>query len=87
MPPPPPTTEDDRRSSEELSRQLERTIRAWRQVSLDDAVRLAEQATRGEGDLVDHFCELGRRFGRTLRAPKPAKAPKSPKLLVIDGGA
>jgi hypothetical protein len=75
----PPKTEEELRSSAEISAIFAEMIREQRQRNLDSAVLLAQQAARGHGDLIDHFCELGRRFGETLSKPKRGK------LRVIEG--
>lgn len=70
----------------ELARELQITLdlqelyKQVRQRNLHDAVLLAQQALAGKGPLIDHFCELGRRFGRELSKPK------RPALRIVEGG-
>ena len=79
-PPMPPKTEEEIQHSAELCRRLDEMTKVVRQSNLDNAVLLAQQAARGHGDLIDHFAELGRRFGHTLSKPKRGK------LRVVEGG-
>ncbi len=77
----PPKSEEEVRQSAELVEQMKELSRMLRQRNLDNAVALAQQAARGQGPLIDHFCELGRRYNHLLGiAPKPG-------LRVIQGGA
>ena len=62
-------------------RQLRDDVRTQ---NLINAVRLAEQAAAGHGPLVDHFCELGRRYGHRLLRPAPREVRKA--FQVIEGG-
>jgi hypothetical protein len=80
---PPPSADEQAKSGELLQMMKDLVVKAERR-NLDAAVELALQAARGEGPLVDHFMELGRRFGWQLRAG-PAPARKT-TLRVIDGG-
>jgi hypothetical protein len=81
LPPMPPPTEAEQRESEEICRRLREAARILEQRNLDHAVRLAHQAAARQGPLVEHFMELGRRFGDSLDKPPPR-----PRLQVIDGG-
>ena len=82
MPPEAPLTEEELAHEKAQIERLNEVVRLLRQRNLDNAVRLAQQAAAGRGPLVDHFAELGRRFGHTLSAPPPR-----PKLRVVSGGA
>lgn len=77
----PPPTEADIAAERDITVKLQQMVKLVRQRNLDNAVALAQQAARGQGPLIDHFCELGRRFGDALNTP-----PK-PKLKVVKGGA
>jgi hypothetical protein len=81
-PPVIPATEEELAHEKAQIERLEETIRLLHQRNLDNAVLLAQQAAAGRGPLVEHFQELGRRFGHTLNAPPPR-----PTLRVISGGA
>jgi hypothetical protein len=81
-PPMPPPTEEEQAQSRRVTATLQEACVVLHQRNLDSAVLLAQQAARGRGPLVDHFAELGRRFGHTLDTPPPR-----PKLRVIKGGA
>ena len=83
-PPMPPPTEAERIASEEMTRQMREIAAGLHQRNLAAAVRLAQQALGGKGELVEHFAELGRRFGHTLDAPT---LPPKPWLRVVAGGA
>lgn len=80
--PMPPPSEAEIRTDRELGRLLRQVSAELQQRNLDNALLLARQAARGEGDLVDHFAELGRRFGYMLK-----QKPKTSKFRVIEGGA
>lgn len=80
-PPMPPPTERELAQQREITAGLQALTRRLRQRNLDNAVLLARQAARGHGPLVDHFQELGRRFGDTLNEPQ------KPALRVVKGGA
>jgi hypothetical protein len=87
MPMPMPTA-DEQASERKLLQQMKDLADLLQRRNLDSAVQLAIQASKGEGPLVDHFMELGRRFGGELRnarwkAPQPAR---KKTLRVIDGG-
>jgi hypothetical protein len=77
--PMPPETAEEIQASEEICRRLDELARVVQQNNLNNAVLLAQQAARGHGDLIEHFAELGRRFGFTLSKPKRGK------LRVING--
>ena len=85
---PPPMPEMPPLSAKELAAeryiivQLEGLTARLRQRNLDTAVLLAQQAARGQGPLIDHFQELGRRYAAALDAP-----PKPSLRLVKDGAA
>lgn len=79
-PPHLPMTADEVVAEQEITRKLQQAVVILRQRNLDNAVALAIQAARGQGPLVDHFAEIGRRYGRELS--KPTK----PKLQVVKGG-
>ncbi len=85
-PPAPPempaTTTEEVEMERQLLIKMQGLTAKLRQRNLDNAVLLAQQAARGHGPLVDHFQELGRRFGETLDAPPPKT-----KLRVVAGGA
>ena len=50
----------------ELREVKEELSRLTRRVNLSRAVRLAEQAERGEGPLVEHFADLGQRYAHLV---------------------
>jgi hypothetical protein len=82
-PPMPPETDEEQRHSKEMIRKMEELIRQLQARNLANAVLLAQQAAAGRGVLVEHFAELGRRFGHTLNQPPKSRA----RLKVIPGGA
>ncbi len=84
--PMPPKTEEERRAGEDIRRRLIELAAALQQRNLDNALALAREAAAGRGELVEHFAELGRRFGHTLERRSPKKK-QSPRLQVIEGGA
>ena len=66
----PPPTEHERAANRQITAMLEVLADELKQRNLDRAVRLAQQAARGDGPLIEHFAELGRRFGGALtRSP------------------
>ena len=77
----PPRTEKELAQQREIGELLSGLADKLQQQNLDNAVRLAQQAARHQGELVDHFAELGRRFASSL--DKPALS----RLRLIDGGA
>lgn len=77
----PAKTEEEWRQSEETALSLMELARELRLRNLNRAVRLAQQAAAGRGPLVDHFAELGCRFGHTLD-----EQPQRMKFEVIIGG-
>ena len=77
---PPPTAEAIAKEEQLLAR-MEEVFAGLRQRNLDIAVALAQQAARGQGSLIDHFQELGRRYHKLLDAPQ------KPTLRVVKGGA
>ncbi len=76
----PPTTPEEEAFSREMIETMKRLTRDLQQRNLAVAVALAQQAMGGRGPLVEHFAELGRRFGHTLREPT------KPSLRAIEGG-
>jgi hypothetical protein len=76
----PPMTAEELRSSAELHERLREMATQLRQNNLDNAVKLAIEAAAGRGELIDHFAELGRRFGHTIGAAKPR-----PVLRLVGG--
>ncbi|WP_242013193.1 hypothetical protein [Acetobacter sicerae] len=63
---------------------LDDLVKTLRQRNLNNAVRLAMEAAQGRGELVDHFHELGRRFGSSTDNSPRRK--KSDRFKVIEGG-
>jgi hypothetical protein len=59
---------------------MQELARELKQANLNNAVSLAMEAARGQGELVEHFAELGRRFGASTVKSKRAK------LRVVEGG-
>jgi hypothetical protein len=80
-PPMPEETEAEKAAQAETIRRLRELADLLQQRNLDLAVALAQQAARGRGPLVDHFAELGRRFGPSLKAHE-----KTTRFQVIEGG-
>ena len=84
---PPPMPEMPPLSAKELAAeryiivQLEGLTARLRQRNLDTAVLLAQQAARGQGPLIDHFQELGRRYAAGLNGPA------KPSLRLVKDGA
>lgn len=72
--------ESERRLAESFAR-LEVLTNKLHQNNLNTAVRLAQQAARGDGALVEHFAELGRRFHYMLEEEQ------TPAFKVVDGVA
>ena len=83
-PPPtlPPKTAEETAHSLEMAACFNALAAQARDDNLANAVLLAQQAACGYGPLVDHFAELGRRYGDLLN---PAKASRT-TLRVIEGG-
>ena len=81
LPPMPPPTAEEIAREEQLLAKMEEALAGLRQRTLNIAVALAQQAARGQGPLVDHFQELGRRYHKLLDAPQ------KPTLRVVKGGA
>jgi hypothetical protein len=79
--PMPPESAKEAADRAERLRMMDEAIAILHQRNLDTAVSLAQMAARGQGPLVAHFGELGRRFRHLLDAPK------KPGLRVIAGGA
>jgi hypothetical protein len=76
----PPKTEEELARARDITARLQRVVAELRQRNLDNAVLLAQQAAAGRGPLVEHFMELGRRYGELLDAPP------RPCLRVVEGG-
>jgi len=76
----PPVTEEETAFDAEITRRLKEMAAEQRKRNLSSAVALAQMAARGQGPLVDHFGELGRRYAHLVEAP-----PK-PTLRVVKGG-
>ena len=55
----PPKTEKELAQQREIGELLSGLAETLQQQNLDNAVRLAQQAARHQGELVDHFAELG----------------------------
>ncbi|WP_099348018.1 hypothetical protein [Acetobacter aceti] len=67
-----------------LSAELKMLLNELLQRNLNNAVKLAIEAAQGRGELVEHFAELGRRYGgRTDTRPRRRKAAA---FRVIPGG-
>lgn len=81
-PPMPEETSEERAFSLEICRRLDALSGRLQQRNLQNAVALAQQAACGHGPLVDHFAELGRRYGHTLREPVRRRG----ELKIVDGG-
>ncbi len=77
-PPMPPASEEKLAAERYIIVQLEELTARLRQRNLDTAVLLAQQAARGQGPLIDHFQELGRRYAAALDVPA------KPKLRVVE---
>ncbi len=80
-PPMPPASEEELAAERYIIVQLEGLTARLRQRNLDTAVLLAQQAARGQGPLIDHFQELGRRYAEALDVPK------KPTLRVVKSDA
>jgi hypothetical protein len=79
VPPQPPQTEKEKADSLELRDLMRGMADRLQQRNLDAAVALAKQAARRRGPLVDHFAELGRRFGSDIDEHE------KPNLRVVKG--
>ncbi len=80
----PAPTPEEQADEADLLQKLRELNQLLKQQNLNRAVELAVQAARGEGPLVDHFAELGRRFGD---AHLPDVQPKRRRSLhLIAGG-
>ncbi|GBR08877.1 Mce/MlaD family protein [Acetobacter oeni] len=80
QPPQPPLSRQEQSEKDQLLADMQRILRQLDQEHLNNAVSLAMEAARGQGELVEHFAELGRRFGS-----HSAKSSQR-KLHVIEGG-
>ncbi|WP_284945742.1 hypothetical protein [Acidisoma cladoniae] len=80
VPPQPPQTEKEKAASLELREMMRGMADGLQQRNLDAAVALARQAARRRGPLVDHFAELGRRFGSEIDPHE------KPNLRLVKGG-
>lgn len=78
---PPLSAEELKAADQEITAKLRQLAKDLRQRNLENAVCLAQQAAAGYGPLVEHFAELGRRYGHLLQAP-----PK-PRLRLVRGGS
>jgi hypothetical protein len=76
----PPSTAEELRTSAECHEWLRVLTTQLQQNNLDNAVTLAMEAAAGRGELIDHFAELGRRFGHTIGKVKPR-----PVLRLVGG--
>lgn len=76
----PPLTDKELEAKRQIILKLQEAADLLLQRNLNNAVLLAQQAARRRGPLVEHFQELGRRFGSTLY-----EQPQKPKLRVIEG--
>lgn len=80
----PPPTEAEKAANADILRRLQEMADLLERQNLDPAVQLSIQASKRQGPLVEHFMELGRRFGHQLRNPEPQ--PNKPGLHAIQGG-
>jgi len=84
----PPPTEAEREQERKILLQLEDLRLLWQRRNLEAAVGLATEALAGHGPLVEHFAELGRRFGHDFRSRKATtQAARARRFAVIEGGA
>lgn len=83
--PPLPPSPNEEKQTHELTHLLyfERLEKRLRQSKLNASIQLAMEAARGEGILVEHFVELGRRFGSSTAKHRPRTRDK---LRLIRGG-
>ncbi|HTC12322.1 MAG TPA: hypothetical protein VK726_26470 [Acetobacteraceae bacterium] len=82
----PPKTETELAHERDMPVMMRQLAADLRQRNLDNAVRLAQQAAAGYGPLVEHFAELGRRYGAELLNPRPRQPRPHPGLRVVEGG-
>lgn len=80
VPPEAPLTPAEEMQHRELLASIHNLTADLRRHNLNNAVLLAQRALMVGGPLADHFAELGRRFGPTL------KQPRKPALRVVQGG-
>ncbi|MCG0997017.1 Rha family transcriptional regulator [Acetobacter persici] len=71
--PPPPTNLTDHSSGHARAAELRQMAGELRRRNLENAISLVLEASRGEGDLVGHFSDLGRRFGPLTVRPAVKK--------------
>lgn len=69
-----PPTPREIAANEQITADLRALVHQLEQRSLDHAVILAQQAAQRRGPLIEHFKELGRRFGADLAQP-PSRKP------------
>ena len=81
LPPEPAPSAEKIAQERQILADLEVLVQRLEQRALNTAVALAQQAARGEGPLVQHFMEIGRRYAKLLDAPS------KPKLRLVQGGA
>ncbi len=96
----PQKTANERAASARLSQRMRDMVDELRARNLANGLALAQQAAKHQGQLVDVFAELGRRYshlldetgGRTVLTEDglvklPARKPKRATLRLIEGGA
>lgn len=79
-----PKTEAELRTQALFARILNKQADELRRRNLANAVKLAIEAAAGRGELIDHFAELGRRFGASTDT-EPRQSGQR-RLSVIEGG-
>ncbi|WP_086642585.1 hypothetical protein [Acetobacter sp. DsW_063] len=79
-----PKTEAELKTRAMFARILNEQADELRRRNLANAVKLAIEAAAGRGELVDHFAELGRRFGASTDT-EPRQS-RQRRLSVIEGG-
>jgi hypothetical protein len=80
IPPAPPQTPAEIEGLRQISAALQELAEQQQRANLQVAVRLAQQALCGQGPLVEHFAELGRRFAALLDTTT------KPTLRLVPGG-
>jgi hypothetical protein len=83
-PPQPPKNAYEIEKENQLLEMMRALVPALQQRNLNNAVWLANQAARGEGPLVEHFAELGRRFHNLVEVPQTCH--RQGRFNVINGG-